>query len=413
MISWLKTFESPESENRIKLSMKHLLAVLAVISALGCGSASRPLTGATTATGPTSASSAVDRSLAANDVSVLFPLGRGELWTASTPARGGEALLPRTAFDLINLPLVRELQGPNATYNGLRVVSLRVDPCFSGSPCYPQIRLAFQALNANGTSAFDGSIHALYNLTADEFTGVTARLRALAALAPENAGVTRLEVSPALLAQGASGAYGLALRDLVDQYIGGPNLSKLTFMTRSQGGGDRWDFGGFNLRDFDPSGAFPIAGLDGDIRVQTVVEGGRGGGGGQGGGAAIAYTVTPGTLHGALNVVLNSGAAQAASPAARQSAMDALARVENPFLESADTVDCGACHLANRLRGNLETSFGLTSALSYTSAAEVTRLIGGADRDNENLRAFGYFGAQPAIAQRTANETIKVLAAMR
>ena len=93
--------------------------------------------------------------------------------------------------------------------------------------------------------------------------------------------------------------------------------------------------------------------------------------------------------------------------------MDALARVENPLVESPDTVDCGACHLANRLRGSLQTTYGLSSALSYASTAEATRLIGGAERDNENLRAFGYFDAQLAISQRTANETLKVLAVMR
>jgi hypothetical protein len=93
--------------------------------------------------------------------------------------------------------------------------------------------------------------------------------------------------------------------------------------------------------------------------------------------------------------------------------MDALARVENPLVESAETVDCSACHLANRISGSLQASFGLVSALSYTSAAEATRFIGGAERDNQNLRAFGYFDAQAAISQRTANETLRVLAAMR
>jgi len=328
------------------------------------------------------------------------------------PARGGASLLPRSAFDLITLPVTRELQGPDATYSGLRVVSLRVDPCFSENPCFPQIRLVLQGLNAAGTSAFDGAIHALYNLSPDEFPAMTARLKAVASLAPENAAVTRLEVSPALLAQGMSGAYALALRDLVAQYIGGTNLAKVTFMTRAQGGGDRWDFGGFNLRDFQPSGGFPIAGLAGNVLVQTVREnGGRGGGGP--GPTGYAYTVAPGTLRGHLESVLNSGAAQAASAAERQAAMDALARVENPLVESPDSVDCGACHLANRISGNLRTSFSLSSPLAYTSAAEATRLIGGAERDSDNLRAFGYFDAQPAIAQRTANETLKVLLAMR
>lgn len=393
-----------------------LLAVLPVtVSGFGCGGATSAAL--PTATTPAASTGQTTRSLAANDVSVLFPLGKGDLWAASTPARGGAALFPRSAFDLINLPVIRELQGPDATYNGLRVVSLRFDPCFGGTPCYPQIRLVFQGLNAAGTSAFDGAIHALYNLTPDEFQTMTARLKAAASLAPENAAVTRLEVSPALLAQGTSGAYGVALRDLVTQTIGGAQLAKVTFMTRAQGQGDRWDFGGFNLRDFQPSGGFGIAGLDGNVLVQTVREnGGRGPGGGGGPGAGAggyAYAVAPGTLSGQLNAVLNSGAAQVASAAERQAAMDALSRVENPLVESPDTVDCGACHLANRIRGSLQTTFSLSSALAYASTAEATRLIGGAERDNENLRAFGYFDAQPAIAQRTANETLKVLAAMR
>lgn len=389
------------------------IASISVLAGCGGGSAS---SSAASATAPSATVAQATRSLATNDVSVLFPLGKGELWAASTPARGGTALFPRSAFDLVNLPVIRELQGPDATYNGLRVVSLRFDPCFGGNPCYPQIRLVLQGLNAAGTSSFDGSIHALYNLTADEFQAMNARLRTLASLAPENASVTRLEVSPALLAQGMTGAYGLALRDLVTQSIGGAQLAKVTFMTRAQGPGDRWDFGGFNLRDFEPTGGFGIAGLDGNVRVQTVREnGGRGPGGGPGPGAGpgYAYTVTPGTLRGQINAVLNSGGAQTASASERQAAMDALARVENPLVESPDTVDCGACHLANRIRGNLQTAFSLTSTLAFASTAEATRLIGGAERDNENLRAFGYFDAQPAISQRTANETLRVLAAMR
>jgi hypothetical protein len=391
---------------------RRLAWLLAVAAVSGCGGGTQSTSASAVASvgaAPTVVT-VPGRTLGTNDVSVLFPLGRGELWAATLAGRDGVALLPRSAFDLITLPLIRELQGPDATYNALRVVSLRVDPCFGGTPCFPQIRLVFQGLNASGASAFDGAVHALYNLTTDEFVTLTTRLRTVAALAPENASVTRLEVNPALLAQGMSGAYGAALRDLVVQTISGANLAKMTFMTRVQNGGDRWDFGGFNLRDFQPSGAFSISGLDGTVLVQTVRENRGGGGGGQG---TYSYIVTPGILRGELNLVLSSGAAQNASAAQRQQAMDALARVENPLAESPDTVDCSACHLANRIRGNLQTSFGLSSALSYAGTAEATRVVGGADRDNDNLRAFGYFDSQPAIAQRTANETLKVVAALR
>jgi hypothetical protein len=373
----------------------------------GCGSDSRTATSLpTTPQTPLAA-----RALAANDVSVLFPLGRGDLWSASMAGRDGGAVFPRAAFNLITLPLIQGLPGGDAAYLALRVVSLRFDPCFGGAPCYPQIRLVFQALTDDGASTRDGAVHALYNLTAGEFAALTAGLGTAAAQAPENQSVTRLEVSPALSAQGMSGPYALSLRDLVARYIGSANLAKVTFMTRAPGGGDRWDFGGFNLRDFVPEGGFPIAGLNGNVLVQTVREIGRGGGGP--GGLGHAYSVTPGILRGELDSVLTLGAAQNASASERQRAMDALARVENPQIETADTVDCSACHLANRIRGSLQASFGLSSALSFLPDSEAARLIGGAERDNDNLRAFGYFGASPAISQRTANETRIVLSMMR
>jgi hypothetical protein len=389
--------------------LARLAALCALVACPNCGGSPSPALASSTPTAPAAASQTV-RSLATNDVSVLFPLGHGDLWAASMPARDGQPLLPRSALDLPGRPVIRELQGPDATYAGLRVVSLRFDPCFPGNPCYPQIRLVLQGLWPNGTIAFDGAFHALYNLTADEFAAVTTRLRTLAALAPENDGVTRLEVSPSLLAQGMTGPYASGLKDLVTRYIGASNLAKLTFMTRTGGGGDRWDFGGFNFKDFQPAGAFPIAGLDGSTTIQTVREGGRGPGQG---GQAYNYTVTPDALRGELALVLSSGTAANATSTDRQRAMDALARVENPSLENPDTVDCAVCHLANRLRGHLETTFALNSSLSYTASSEMTRFLGGAERDKENLRGFGYFNDQPAISQRVANETIRVLSVMR
>lgn len=397
-------------------SSARLFVVGLFLQTAGCGSGGAPsspsavqaTTATAVATPSPSVSPAPTRALSTNDVSVLFPLGKGELWAVSMSARNGEPLLPRGALDQVGRQVIREFQPGDATYVGLRVVSLRVDPCFSGTPCYPQIRLVLQGLTPDRTRAFDGSFHALYNLTVEDFAAMVAKLKTIALLAPENVNVTRLEVSPALLAQGMSGQYGLALRDLVTTFIGTSNLAKLTFMTRQQGGGTQWDFGGVNLRDFSPGGAFPIAGIDGNVVTQTVREVNQGGGN-----AGYAYTVTPSAFRGQLAQVLTSNAAQSTSASERQRAMDVLARAENPLLESPDTLDCGACHLANRIRGNLETTFGLSSSLSYTSSAEAARLIGGAERNNENLRAFGYFDAQPAISQRTANETLKVLVALR
>lgn len=379
-----------------------------VLAACGAGGSSPAA-----ATGPAAAPSGTPRALALNDVSVLFPLGQGELWAATTPGRNGEPLLRREDFDLIRRDLVRELSG-GEVYGRLRVVSLRVDPCFAGAlPCRPQIRLVFQALTPDGARAFDGAVHALYNLEPGAWATFRAGLIELTASAPENASVPRLEVSPALRSQGMSGAYARGLQALVLPSIGGGTLSKMTFMTRDNG--TRWDFGGFNLRGFEPLGAFPIPGVA--APTQTVRQNGGGPGQGPGPGApgpGFNYTVTPSVAEGAtLAVALASGAASAASADARQRAMDALARIENPHLESAESVDCAACHLANRTRGNLQTVYGLASSLAFASSAEALRQMGNAENDPNNLRAFGYVDTQPAIAQRTANETVLVLAQMR
>lgn len=351
------------------------------------------------------------RSLATNDVSILFPLGKGDLWTASMVGRDSEPIFPRSAFDLIQRQLFRELPNRDAAYAALRVVGMRVDPCFGGKPCYPQIRFVLQALSPDGSRAFDGSIHALYNLSEDAFTRLKARLRALAEVSPENGNVSRLEVSPALVAQGMGGPYAVALRQAATEFVSGTNLAKITFMTRV--GNARWDFGGFNLQEFTPTGGFPIAGIDGQILLQTVRENGAPNQGLPPGTAPYNYNVTPTVLRGELNSVLSTASAANATSDTRQRAMDALARVENPMIESPDTVDCSACHLANRVRGHLQTAFGLGSSLSYSANSEVLRLVAGADTDKDNLRAFGYFDAQPAISQRVANETAMVLAALK
>ena len=39
-------------------------------------------------------------------------------------------------------------------------------------------------------------------------------------------------------------------------------------------------------------------------------------------------------------------------------------------------------------------------------------MIGGAEKTGDNLRLFGYFFGEPAIAIRTANETAAVLRAL-
>jgi hypothetical protein len=84
--------------------------------------------------------------------------------------------------------------------------------------------------------------------------------------------------------------------------------------------------------------------------------------------------------------------------------------VEDPARQLPDSVDCASCHLANRVgrhieRAHPEAATGLPQP--------PPRTLGGAEQNNDNLRAFGYFDTHPAVSQRTANETAAVLAALR
>jgi hypothetical protein len=115
----------------------------------------------------------------------------------------------------------------------------------------------------------------------------------------------------------------------------------------------------------------------------------------------------------AILPVLTGEGAAAASVAARAAAHEALLRIENPTLESAEVVDCASCHIANRLRGFMETTFPAATppATLYAGAIEARRVIGKAEASNQNIRAFGYFETEPVITQRVANETHAALAA--
>lgn len=371
------------------------------LATAACSSPSQEATDA--ATDPPDDAGGVPRALTANDVSVLFPLaGAADLWPASLAGKGGP-LLSRAAFGRIARSLVKDLDPADAEYAALRVVAVRFDPCFGGGPCVPQLRLVLQAIDVASGRAHDGAVHLLYNFTEQEWVAVVRDLRALTALAPENAAGLPLGPSPALASQGSKGKYGQGLRALVARHAGAANLSRMTFMTRTLARAGQWEFGGVNLRGFSPAGDMDIAGLPPGTRLQTVA-----------GATSLSYrySLTPDAAHlPALLTAIDGEKLGDVAPEALAAAYGALARVENPGLETPETSDCASCHLANRMRGYLDAKHPPATApdTRYPGQAQAPRVVSGAEMLNDNLRAFGYFDAAPVVSQRTANETHHVL----
>jgi hypothetical protein len=328
------------------------------------------------------------RALGAADVSILWPIDDPDALLRADSAGQGGALLPRDVFDQIGRSLTRELDEADDEYAALRVVGARLDPCFSVDlvRCQPQLRLIAQALDPT-LGALDGALHLLYNLDDDAFAVLLGELRALTAYAPEQSSADALQVSPALAAQGVDGAYGTRLAARITAAVG------------------TWEFGGLAVRaypdtGFGPPGTLTIDAID--ATLQNVSQSGV---------IGYEYSVEPAFADEIGRDGVSAAGTMALSAEARSALHDWATGIERPSEIVPDTTDCASCHLAMHVRAGLEAAE--PTLVSEAEAAErAPRITGAEDSNPDNLRAFGYFGFEPAISQRTANETAAVLAAL-
>lgn len=386
--------------------MNSLAPWLVVSSLLLCGCGSRSDEGdaparraATSGQAPNGAEAGVR--LGPADVSVLFP-DVEELWPASLETASGP-LLPAERFAVNARSLTREL-ADELEYGALRVVAMRFDPCFQravGGPCEPQIRLVLQVrAELEGRVVFlDGAVHALYALTPEAFA---AAVEALVELVGGDGARGALDVHPRLVREGMAGPFAIGLRAIAREYLGPKTLTRVTFMTRTTAPAGQWQFSGFEYLDFrdDPDGPatkLPIAGIG--VTMQNVTrERGT-----PEADHVFVYTVHPlfAEREGRRG---SSGLYLADLSADARAEVHAWAlRQESPASHVPDSTDCASCHLANHIGRRLED---LSPELARGGP---DRVVKASERDADNLRAFGWFGDEPMVAMRTANETAAVL----
>lgn len=345
------------------------------------------------------------RSLFANDVSVLFPRPRGaevdRLLGATSAGDKGE-LLPEDVF--ARLP---RLVGEGATREELRVVGVRIDPCFPGlgveeaAGCWNQLRLVLQPVDARrpeeGVHPKDAAVHAFYTLTREELTDA-ARAVLAAKRGARGSRRTALGVHPLLEQQGLDGPFAADLRAIVLRHAGARNLSRVTFMTREPSRQGQWKFGGFDLGEASAT-PMRIASL-GEATEQTFSTFLRNG------------NVTPAIQSpDDLSLLLRSFDADAASPEALANAYTAALRIQNPTLHSPDTVDCVSCHTATSAKLWAEKEKGQSpegNSAAFSTRFNVALTKSPAAERPDNLHSFGYFFDEVSISQRTANESAAV-----
>jgi hypothetical protein len=358
------------------------------------------------------------KTVALHDVSVLLPLAAPTsptLLRLDAAGRGG-ALLPKASYDAIPLFRAGTSFGAALAFDTFRIVAARIDPCFpdpavartTPSLCRTQLRLVAQPIVQGplpgGFSASDSAIHLLYDLPKDRFETFARQWIALGDGAPRTT-ASRLGIHP-ILAREGDGATARALRALILREAGPASLTQVTFMR----GDDiaNWHFGGFAVSRSGLS-ALEIFGLAGAERTIQRIQFGFGGVTDISPSSPLSRDLEP--FFGKLEPV--EGRAEGTlvltgTPSQRQRAMETALRIQNPLVSHAENVDCATCHHAGPLARRAES---LGVARVGTAAFVSDRDLATDDGPNLSLRdvrAFGYFGDRPAIAERTVHESAVV-----
>jgi len=356
-----------------------------------------------------------------SDVTIVYPLPPASdinlmVW-GNTLSNSYGRFVPQSAFAQIPLPLDPRTGSKTrvtgtAAWNELRLVGVRLDPCFGSrgevpdAQCKNQVRMVFQGVHAvNTTSAGeDGAIHMLYELPRAELLTLT---REIISLTDREGGYTPgpLGVHPILARQGVWGSFAQGLKVLLRRYCGEDRAVRMTFFARVDALQSAWRFGGF---DHKPTGWERIQIPTTTTTEQELL------GGFPNAGELAGTTSTPGSSGDDIRLLINSASANLSSDAARRAAFGAALRIENPDKHTPDTVDCLSCHVAMAARSLGETQYGLSAVGNpdrFTSSRDL-RFTPPSEPSLENLHALSYLGTELGINQRTVNETAAIATAL-
>jgi hypothetical protein len=345
-----------------------------------------------------------------NDVSFLLPFPEGvqdSLLNIKSAGANGP-LLPRLLVDQLP-PLVMSASRGEMD-DALRVVSVRLDPCFVTLPperCEKQIRFVWQPILSGPGHvpiSTDAALHSFYLLTDEQFSRLLLDLQAWKKKWNLQTDALPLQVLPALQNPAVNNP---TLKDLLSiflRYTSQSNLIRVTAMVL-RGGADMWAFMQFDIVDGKPMSQ-PIPRLSGKLtqafvnQVNPATSFGR---------VAVAPQPEGSDV---LKVILSPSTSLGPEKDAEiKREMEILGRIENPKNFHANNMDCVTCHVAEaakqwvlRDKGYLD----LQHVLSYESSRHNLKNTTPQMWNTQMVRAFGYFGRNPAISQRVINESAEV-----
>ncbi|MDG0815981.1 hypothetical protein [Bdellovibrio svalbardensis] len=349
------------------------------------------------------------QALSLNDLTILIPLPRvNEMALMLSPQdQGAQGLLlsKKTYIELVQL--VPEVPNSITYRDSLKVIGIRIDPCFTEGVgpqnCRRQIRLVWQPVFHAGqtVSTRDAAVHSFYEFDDATFAKVWKDWQSLSSGSSSDA----LQIHPQLQQEGLQGAYWKYLRALILKYCGEKNIVRMTAMN-VMSGEQLWIFSGFDIKNGEPQ-AMMIPRSKG--RTQGVISSSSASRSFTGG----MFPPPPEDPEFAAFVQDSSTTKKRLTEAQIKALMGKVHEYENPDRHNPGTLDCASCHLANTAHQWGQLNFRQWDwandfkNIAFQSNWNLSKLNEGPLQTNK-LRAFGYFVNQPAISQRVINETASV-----
>lgn len=374
-----------------------------------------------------------------SDVSVLMPLPRGEennLLKTTTLGLGGE-LFPNEFLASIGPLSVPSARGSKLS-GDLRAIAFRFDPCPAKPKnvvgCFPEIRIVWQPVyqtqeDPSLWTTEDVSIHSFYSLNKKQYQNYKNKILEIKKVIEKKYKITTnnkaLDIHPAFFSKEAGVYFQNSFQQLIIQVLGKENLYKFTVMkllveqnwwkflpAKEKNAEGKWeraqiaDHGGFEMDIInDATKINPLTGhvdeVDASIfilpafpkedDIRRIVSSGF---------RSTMYATEPNVNDlEPFKVVLKN-----------------VLSFQNPKLSNPHTINCVNCHYADTAIKFAEKTFPelkkytLSLSTAYKNPNPKIYNVSNntvALKSSRVVRAFGYFGDQVSIMNRTIFDSIE------
>ena len=354
-----------------------------------------------------------------NDLTIVMPLAKTQAqFDGYLPAK---QLLPKAMYTAkFPDPTNNGAIGSDTamTYDNLRVVAVRLDPCFAQigpitdpASCDNQLRIVLQSLTyKNGsTQAIDGAVHVFYRLSREQLVAAIKDIVALRKANGQTTAMGPLAPHPLIVKQGEDGAFAQGLNALLLKYAAQGTLIRFTHF-QSSNLQTVWGFAGFDINGTTTT-AMVLPHLPNNATSVSFF---------QGFASPMNGGFTPeSTAKDAVTLLANATNAKAATKAQQQAAYDAALRIENPAFHSPNTIDCASCHVGQAARLLIgDDVLGLSATGNPNLFARDPKYVSARSMKQTtnvrtqplNVHMLSYRNDQLMIGQRVINETAATVA---